>query len=234
MSKKVLVNSMIVFSIMLFIISFIVGSKLEKKEDKAQKKEKQEQKIKEEEQFSYSNVEQDKNGSKGQPNESTSEQENKYILESDYPDLSNLEAIKEQEKEKAITLKDLYPQKDLDESNKVAEAFIRAYYPFNGDSPMENIENAKIHMSKALYDSFKKQQPARPTQTIYKKELITLEVYEHYNPSDKYITWNVRVSGKVFNSNGDINGEEIYDYSLKLIKEEGSYKVDKFGLNVAY
>ena len=213
---------------MLFIISFFVGENIEEEKKLAEKKEKQVQQIKEE-QFSYSNSEE-----KDSSNENTSEkQEERYGKDEDYPDISNLEALKEQEKEKAITLKDIFPQHDLDESNEVAEAFITLYYPFNGDYPMENVENAKIHMSKALYHSNKGQQ-VRPTQTVYRKELISVEVYEPYNPTDKHITWNAIVVGKVFNSQGELNKEETYDYSLKLIKEDGSFKVDKFVLNVAH
>jgi hypothetical protein len=223
---------MVVFSIMLFVLSFFIGRSMEETKISEEKKKKQEQQIKEEGQFSYSNQE----AEKGPKNESTSkkpEHQHEHLLESDLPDLSNLEVLKEQEKEKAITLKDLFPQKDLDESNKVAEAFIQAYYSFNGDSPMENIEKAKIHMSKALYDSYKGQQ-VRPTQTIYKKEITSLEVYEPYSPTNQYITWNVRVTGKVFNSKGELSYEETYDYALKLIKEDAGYKVDKMALNVAH
>lgn len=216
---------MIVFSIMLFIIGFFVGKNIEEGQKQAAIKEKQEQQKKEEGQYSYSHSE--KNPKVNHDEHSNEAHHEHYITDNPEEDKVDLPT------NQTLTLQALFPQKDLAESKKVAEAFVRYYYPFNGDNPLENVEKSKIHMSKALYNTLKGQM-VRPTQTIYKKQLTKLEVYEPYNPTDQYITWNVRVIGNVFNSKGELNKKETNDYSLKLIKEDGVFKVDKFTLNVAY
>lgn len=206
---------------MLLIISFLIGKNLEEK--KKQENVKQEHKEKGEN-FSYSSTKKASYES-DLKNEQKGNENYKY----NNPEIDKVAIPKEQ----PITLSKFFSESDIEASKKVAEAYITLYYPFNGDNPSGNVENAKQYMSDALYNSIKGQL-VRPTQMVYKKELTQIDVYEPYNPTDKYITWNVRVKGNVFDTQGNQTKEETYDYSLKMVKVNENFKVDKFILNVAY
>lgn len=221
--KNVVINSMVVLSIMLLIVGFLVGKNIEEKEEKAKQSQNRNETYTEK--YSYSGSDSNSNNSSDFSNKKNSHEHYEF----DNPEVDKVDVPSQQPK----TLEDFFSKEDLEKSKKVAEIFIKNYYQFNGDNPLEHIKKSEKYMSKELLNKLKTNM-IRPTQTIYKKELTYIEVYEPYNVSNEYITWNVRVKGKVFNIQGEFSKEEIYDYSLKMIKENNEYKVDKFALNIAH
>lgn len=224
--KRYLINSMIVIPIMLFVIGYMVGEKIEKKEEKEKLKEEQ---VSLGESFSHSEV--DRYHTEEDDNHQSNADQEHYHGEYEY---ENPEVDKNEEPlEKSTTLSDLFDEKELEESKEVARKFVAAYYPLDGENPAGNIDKSKEYMTSALYRDLKGE-IVRPTNTVFKKKLTSIEVYEPYNPTDEHITWNVRVKGEVFDIKGNLTKDEIYDYSLKLIKENQEFKVDKLLLNTPY
>lgn len=224
--KQLVINGMVGLSAMLLIIAFFVGDKQSEKA-KSHTEVNQEQTEDLQADHSYS----DNHGSHDSTDSSTITDEHEHVHE-EY-EYENPEVDQEENPPKQKTLADYFPKEDLDASKKVAESFIKNYYPFDGDNPVKHIENSKQYMS----DELAKKIPTtniRSTQTIHKKELVSLEVYEPYNISDEVITWNVRVKGKVFDRNGKQTQEETYDYALEMVKTENGFKVDNFTLNTGH
>lgn len=209
---------MVVIAIMLFIIGFNIGKDLEGEKDKAELENQKEEQYSEVYSPSDSIIQLD---------DSDSEEH-----EHEHYDYSNPEVDKEKiPTNQSSTLSDYFSKEDIRESRKVSESFIEAYYPFNGDKPIENLENAKEYMSERLFEEYRRNIP-RPTQSIYKKKVKSIESYEPYDPSENYLEWNVRVVGEVFDSNGELHKEETYDYALKLTKVDGIFKVQEISLNL--
>ncbi len=207
---------MVVFAIMLFIVGFNVGKKIEEQEAIAEKEKEKDE--------AYTEV-----YSPSDLNQSVEESQEEH----EHYEYFNPEVDKKSvPEEKSSTLSDYFSKKDIERSRNVAEGFIKAYYPFDGNNPLENIENAKEYMLGSLYERFK-EFIAKPTQTIFRKELKNIEVYEPYDPPKDYIKWNVKVTGEVFDTEGNITKEETYTYSLQIIKDNDSFKVQDFSLNLA-
>lgn len=208
---------MVVITIMLFIIGFYIGKDVEKEEEKAELKRQKEEQYTE----VYSPSDSPKNL---EDSEDEHEHEN---YEYENPEVDKEEVPTTQ----SSTLADYFTKEEIEASKKVAEDFIEAYYPFNGDKPLENLENAKEYMSERLFEEYRSSVP-RPTQSVHSKEIISLEAYEPYDPSENYLEWNVRVVGEVFDSNGELNKEETYDYTLKITKVNETFKVQDISLNL--
>ncbi|MEC1158696.1 hypothetical protein [Cytobacillus horneckiae] len=228
-NSKFIWYGMIVFTIVLFIFGFYVGKDIEEEEKKAAA---HTQSNKDEESFSINQLESNENDN-GQHQNENEEEHNHDHSHGEY-ELENPMADANEELEGEINqLTDYFSKEDISQAKEVSVQFIKEYYPFDGNKPSQNINDAKKYMSSALYDELK-ERVIRPTQTIFRKELKSFEVYEPYNPTDEYLTINVLVKGEIYDVKDNINKKEESHYSIKIINEDGKFKVDKYTLDTAY
>lgn len=233
-SRRFLINGIIVFAIMLFIIGFYIGKSNEDKANEnlleetiERENNKEENEIDLEGGFSYSdligtNVEHEENESSlVQEADENTTKHGKYEHE-------NPEVDFDEKAEREINiLEDFFTKEEVEEAKKVSELFVKAFYSFNGTKPLEHIENALEFATESLQEEMRGQ-VTRPTHEHFLKEYKEVFVYEPYNPQRKSMILKVRVEGTIFNSEGEEVRDEILEYDLILVQFEDTFKIDKY------
>jgi hypothetical protein len=221
--KRIVLNSIIVSAVMLFIIGFYIGKSEENKEN-----DKNQSEPKVEDNLTYSELH------KGDISENKiREDEMKGDgIEEDMPmhgqyESGNPEDFVERNDKDIVTLETYYTKEEVSEAKRIAENFVKVYYPFDGDDPMKNIEESLKYVSDDLKQKFTIQM-ARPIDNYYSRTYTDIHVYESLNPEEKEMRLNVRVEGEVYNSKGQKVKDEICDYQLKLVPFEDSFRIDSY------
>lgn len=220
--KRFILNGIIVLAIMLFIIGFLIGksNETDKTNKETQQQEETENMV---DGFSYSDL-----NNKGNQNSSNDEQnnENKPMHKAYEQENPEVDFNKNAEREVSV-LEDYFNKKEIAKAKKVTKAFLKAYYPFNGDKPTKNIEKALKYSSEKLQEDITGK-VVKPTYEFFKREITEIEVYEPYDPSGEQMELKARVKGKIFNSKGKLTEKEILEYDLKLISFKDTFKVDDY------
>ncbi len=216
--KRIVFNGIIVFAIMLFIIGFMLG----KQEESNSANEEETHSETSYDGFSYTEL---------QGSENDNIQNDSHEAENNEPmddyEMEDPESDFDKNVEREVrVLEDYFTNEEVEEAKEVAIQFVENYYSFNGEIPLENIENAMEYVSEDLQETIKAK-VIRPTADYYKRETISIEVYEPYNPSSEDMELSVRVKGEVFNMEGDVTKEETIDYHLKLIPFEDTFRVNE-------
>ncbi|MBA2176810.1 hypothetical protein H0266_18180 [Halobacillus locisalis] len=198
--------------VVLFTFAYIRGTEL-----KAQNEEKND----EEQSISLSDI-------KGDPEKSNSDETVMMDDIAEEADIYGNEPLSEDDELDVNKLEDFFSQEQITKATEVAESFVEAFYPYNGDRPAQHIEQASHLMSEGLYEERIQSLP-RPTVDVFKKELVSISSYEPYDPNDKTMNLSVRAKGKVFNADGELTNEELVEYDLILTKKMDSFVVKSYG-----
>lgn len=212
-------NSIIVSTIMLFIIGFFVG----KAEENKKKNEQEQQAIENKEDgLSYSDI-------YGDPQE---DQENEEDHEDDplhdHYNYENPELFLDENAEREVNiLEDFFTKEEIIEAKKVSEEFIKNYYPFDGDNPIKHIENSFKFCTDDLKEKLSRGN-IKPVADYYSRNYIEISVFEPYDPAENEMIINVRVTGEVFNAEGKKVDNELVEYELNLIPYENTFKIKDY------
>lgn len=221
---------------MLLIFGYVLGQQVEEREARLiEEQEKQQELIEQEKGYSVADLEKQQKQAKEASAREIAEElpdkefENEPMHEDyEYADDPTVDFDKNVERE-INSLEDFFTTEEIEQATKTAKDFIQAFYAFNGDKPMEHIENAKEYMTERLYNQLSGGIPPRPSDETYSKEVIELEIYEPYNPNDdENITLVARISGDVMDFKGNKSKEEVTEYEIKLVLKDDNYKVDKY------
>lgn len=210
-NKKIIVNGMVALAVMLFVIAFFIGRKVEEKSTNAALNKEQQNHL-------YS-----------QPGK-TLDQGHEMDLHEEYEfEESIIDKSKEVNEENRLKMADFHSAADIQASKKAAESFIRVYYPFDGNHPLQHIEKSKPYMTNELFQQHWLN-PARPTYHTFKKKLTRIEIREPFDSSRYYIAWDVIVNGEVENAAGNPANETAW-FLLKMVKKGNEFKVSSLALN---
>lgn len=199
--KNIMYNSIVLLIVLFFVLSYIVGKNIDQKE--AQKSATSGESF-------FSNNNSSSGTAEIAPAVGTKQSKNE---------------LKNVANDTAPTLETYFSQDDIDRSRNVAMAFARSYTTLNGDDPTQNIKNASREASGALKGVLKNE-TGSATPANYKESVTDVKTFEPGNPDPKTIIWNVRVDGVIYNNKGKEQGKTTTLYLLKMIKENGQYKVD--------
>lgn len=108
-------------------------------------------------------------------------------------------------------------------SQDVALAFVEAYAAFDAADPTAHIDEAREHMSDALYETMK-EQPSRGTMTRAKVEPEDLAIMNTGNEDENLIQWGVLVTGTAEDADGDESDIEMR-YVVDLEPTDDTYEV---------
>src|SRR5699024_663425 len=221
---------MIIYSVMaiviaLFIYAIFVGNHAKQQEAEGKSEPAQpDQNVQSQKIRQYSAEGEQTQENKETNNEPIVEQHGKLDIE-----IPKAEKLEKSEGEYA----DYFSMADIEKSRQTARVFTKNFYALNGEDLMAHVENAKPFMMANLYQALKKESP-RPTAAVYTKDVESLDVYEPYEPNKEQLIWKVRVKGNVYDKNGNKTAEERKDYTIKTTKDEGTFKVENYMLNVPF
>ncbi len=214
-AKRIVFNSIIVFTVMLFVLGYFIGKSAEKEENKNDKIEE----VKNEG-FSYSDMENDKekkteNVEENEPSHEEYKQENPEV---DFDENAEIEVN---------VLSNKFTQEQINEAKNVVQKFTEAYYPFDGNNPTQSIENAKPFVTEELLNKIVGQ-VVRPTFEYFSRKPIKIEVYEPYEPEKEIMNLIARVTGEVYNADGALSNKETVEYNIKLVPFENTFKINDY------
>lgn len=235
-AKKLILGSIIVLSIMLLIFGYLFGKEVEEKELQLQKEEeKKQEELEMQEGFSMDELEEQQEREKQQEEREIRDSLSREELEGepmhgDYEYTDPMVDFDEDVERETGALEDFFDKEKIEQSIETTKAFIEAYYPFNGDKPLEHIQNAKNHMTERLYGELDIDIPPRPSDNYYATNIKDYEVYEPYNHNDKEnIVLVVRINGEVLNAEGEKEKDEVVEYEVKLsLDNQDLYKIDDY------
>ncbi|MFD2760458.1 hypothetical protein [Lentibacillus juripiscarius] len=219
-AKNIIVYSVMVIIITLFLVSIFVGKTMpeDTSNDVSKVNTTSNQPVR-----AYKGRTEETKGTTTDPNVI---QENHEQQEIETPDPDTL-------KEPKSFYRKYFSDEQIKQSKKVAKQFATNYYAFNGDRPTQHIKNARAYMTDKMYQKLVEKTP-KPTATIYKKQIVSAEVYEPYEPSKEYFVWKVRITGDIYNSKGKKTKQEIVNYTLKMKQTEETFQVRNYMLNVLH
>ncbi|MFC2947579.1 hypothetical protein [Virgibacillus sediminis] len=221
-TKNIIVYSVMAVAIALFIYAVFVGNQQKQLEEESNHSSRKEQS---EEVRSYDSLGDSAPNSQPKKSDLITEEHHEEV-QIDIPEMDTLIPPEGQ-------YADYFSKEAIEASRQAARNFVEKYYSFQGEEPLEHIENAKPYMTDDMYEELKNENP-RPTAAVSYKEVETIDVYEPYEPTEEHLIWKVRVQGNVFDSGGNKTAEESMDYTLQMEEEEGSFKVQNYMLNVPY
>lgn len=146
------------------------------------------------------------------------------------PDEKDPAATTENEEENPYDQEEHFSEKELEESQKVAVEFSKAFHNYNSDEPASYLENAKPYMTDALYD---KQKKAIRRETLERAYLTaeTTDVTQVSNTSMNVVRWNVMIRGTAKSVDGQTTETEDW-YLVSLLFLDGEWKVEDVRVNV--
>lgn len=222
--KNLLINSMVGTSIMLFIISFVVGQRME-----TEKAAMHAARQSSGESFTYSSA-----SAKEDPIKDETGNEPKSDLQRMEPNEDLREVIRkgtDGEKVSIRTYSEFFSKEEIQDSKEVARKFMESYYRFDGNKPTKHVDKAKKYMTRELYSLLSEEIP-RPTIRVFEKELDRLELYEPYDVNGERLVWVARIHGTVYGQDGKKSKDEVVEYRLVMAKEAG-LKVDDVSITLS-
>lgn len=236
--KKIVVNSIIVLAIMLLIIGFYTGKKVEENEAKLEKEMQEQQELEEQKEgYSVSDLEERMVEENKREERQIANEVEDDIMHDDYEyaddPTADFDGNAEYENNRLI---DIFTDEEIEQAKETALGFVTAYYEFNGDKPMQHIENAKEHVTSRLYDEIQTDIPPRPSDDYYSRLVKEIEIYETYSPkNEKELLLSARVEGEILNYKGKKSDDEQAEYKMSFILDENkNYKIDSFESKVIY
>ena len=133
-------------------------------------------------------------------------------------------------------LTDIFTDEEIEHAKEIALGFITAHYEFDGDKPIQHIENAKKYITKRLYEEIQPDFPPRPSDDYYSKLVKETKIYETYSPKNEdQLLLSARVVGDIFDYKGKKNTDEQTEYEMTFILDENEkIKIDNFEFKVIY
>lgn len=132
-----------------------------------------------------------------------------------------------------FTLEEIYGERAVKEARTVAENFLKAYFSYNGDNPMKSVERAEPYVTESLYDKIDESNFQSGSSDYYRefKKLKEVKSGKKPSPNDPipliYYVDGVKTSADKQNEKYT---NDLFVLSVK--KENGSYKVDSFKINL--
>lgn len=130
-------------------------------------------------------------------------------------------------------LADYYSTDQINTSKKVAENFVRALYPFDGNNVFKGTQEAMSFANQNLKKMMESEEAGitRPTANVFSRELKTIEVKEPEVAMPDAITLDVTVTGDIKNQKGVITDKDTTNYLVLLTKENNEYKVAEYSID---
>lgn len=161
--------------------------------------------------------------------ESVAETEKPKGPADEYGDMGEVAPTPVENEEMPPSMEELFTEEEIEESKETAENFIAAFHPFDGDQPAAHVKRSKPFLTSGLYTVLR-ERIERPTAMTMKREVINIVMIEPFAPSAETMTWMASVEGVAINSQLRKRNETDL-YTVKLKKENGTFKVSDFLIN---
>lgn len=242
MNKKIVITSM-VFIIMLVVSLFIKSEFMDKKESQEVDK-----KVTQEETHKYESTEKENNKNKveekkgeGEVNLEYSDEgeevetwaENPYGEDYETPDLEPQEI---DESEQIPTYAEMFDEKDIKDSEKVAMDFVKIFHNVDHEEPLKYIKKSKKYMSDEFYEELLEKEKYGEFAWMYgltrryKKGESYEPILKNLIRSEDEIIWNIEVEG-TYQIHDDKTKKDTNVYTLRLKKINNEYKVVDYLFN---
>lgn len=148
------------------------------------------------------------------------------------PKETNIPAASEQEYKESDEIpahkdneEDLKPEV-LQETKEIAEQFVKAMAPIDPKEPIKYLETVKPIVDQELYQKMTTN-PARPTLTVYKREILDIQTFPVDDILPERKKWNVIAFVRTSDSTGNTKEEQLW-YWVSVAKEAGEWKITGF------
>lgn len=207
-TKMIISRVILVLVAVFFVGSYFYQKNLDEKQQAQQKEEQQEQKEQMEKEEDPSD------------NEKPEEKGTDLDLTAPY-------------KDDGKKLSDFYSPEDLEASKKVADAFVRALYPVDGNNIQKGTKDAAAYATQNMAAMMTSGDAnfIRPTDDFFSRSIKDVTVQEPEDITSDAIMWKVTATGEIKNKKGEVTDQDKTDYLLQFQKENNEFKVSEFTLD---